>query len=252
MRDLPVFFLLLTVKVLSRLFFRFQVEWVGEVPRRRWSGLRLVAILNHTSLWEPVLVGAAGTPLLWGIAHRGVAPVARKTLRRNSIGLFFKLLARHVVEVTRLPDKTWRNLLEHIDARSLVAILPEGRMKRRNGLDSEGLPMTVRGGIADILRALPGGRMLLVYSGGLHHIQAPGERWPRLFKTIRLRVENLDIAAYRDALLARFGDAGFKRAVIRDLEQRRDTLCPTRPETDAPDAPRREHEDGEVQRAVGA
>ncbi len=242
MKDFLVFLLLLGTKVASRLFFRFRVEWVGTVPERPWSGLRLVAILNHTSLYEPLLTGAAGLPLLWDISHRGVVPVARKTLRRNNIGLFFKLLARHVVEVTRLPDHTWRTLLEHIDERALVTILPEGRMKRRNGLDSDGRQMTVRGGIADILRTIPGGRMLLVYSGGLHHIQAPGELLPRPFRTIRLRVESLDIAAYRESIQEDAGDIGFKRAVIADLEHRRDILCPTTPITDSPDAPSQQSE----------
>ncbi len=238
MKDFVVFLLLLGVKAVSRLFFRFRLEWVGSVPERPWSGLRLVAILNHTSLYEPVLAGAAGLPLLWDISRRGVVPVARKTLRRGNVGLFFRLLARHVVEVTRRPDETWRSLLAHVDERALVAILPEGRMKRRNGLDSDGRPMTVRGGIADILRAIPEGRMLLVYSGGLHHIQAPGELLPRPFRTIRLRVESLDIAAYRHSIMERSDDSSFKRAVIADLEHRRDTLCPTTPVTDSPDAPR--------------
>jgi len=98
---------------------------------------------------------------------------------------------------------------------------------RRNGLDSHGQPMTVRGGIADILDAITSGYMLLVYSGGLHHIQAPGELLPRPFRTIRVSLEIVDIAAYREDLLRRFGRDHFKRAVIADLEHRRDTLCPT-------------------------
>ena len=56
-------------------------------------------------------------------------------------------------------------------------------MKRRNGLDSQGQPMTVRGGIADILEAIPSGPMLIAYSGGLHHVQAPGETLPAVFRT---------------------------------------------------------------------
>ena len=56
---------------------------------------------------------------------------------------------------------------------SMVLILPEGRMRRRNGLDSEGRPMTARGGVADILRAIDDGQLLMAYSGGLHHVQIP-------------------------------------------------------------------------------
>jgi hypothetical protein len=68
--------------------------------------------------------------------------------------------------------------------------------------------------------------MLLAYSGGLHHVQVPGERWPRLWKTIRMRLEVVDLGAYRRDLLAQAGPEGFKRAVIADLERRRDLNCP--------------------------
>ncbi len=90
----------------------------------------------------------------------------------------------------------------------MVMILPEGRMMRRNGLDSNGQPMTVRGGIADILDAIPDGRMLLAYSGGLHHVQAPGDGLPRLFRSIRLNLEAVDIADYRAARRAEAGTSG--------------------------------------------
>jgi hypothetical protein len=76
--------------------------------------------------------------------------------------------------------------------------------------------------------------MLLVYSGGLHHIHAPGERFPRLFQTARLRLELIDIPVYREKLLAEVGERGFKPAVVRDLERRRDSYCPTEDEGDAP------------------
>jgi hypothetical protein len=109
-------------------------------------------------------------------------------------------------------------------------LLPEGRMKRAGGFDATGQPMTVRGGIADILESIGAGRMLLAYSGGLHHVQAPGERFPRLWKTIRMRLELVDIAAYRAGLLAGAGAGlGWKRAVIADLERRRDLFCPCEP-----------------------
>jgi hypothetical protein len=117
----------------------------------------------------------------------------------------------------------------------MVIILPEGRMMRSNGLDSQGRPMTVRGGIADILDAIREGPMLIAYSGGLHHVQAPGERLPRLFKTIRMNFELVDIAAYRAERLAEGPtEAGFKRAVVDDLEARRDRHCPVEPDRPGP------------------
>lgn len=230
MRSIVSFLVLLVVKCVSKIFFHFKVEWVGGRPDDPWSDLRVLAVLHHTSLYEPILLGAAENALLWRVARYGVLPVAAKTMRRT-VGLFFRLLANRVVVVTRKKDHTWQQVLDAIedDPTALMVILPEGRMMRPNGLDSEGRPMTVRGGIADIIRSIPDGYMLLVYSGGLHHIQAPGELLPRPFKTVRLRLELVDIARYREELMARAAKNGFKRAVIEDLEDRRDTHCPTDP-----------------------
>jgi hypothetical protein len=100
-------------------------------------------------------------------------------------------------------------------------------MKRRTGLDSKGREMTVRAGIADILEALPDGRILTVYSGGLHHIQAPGELLPRPFRTILCRFEMIDIASFKLELAAKYPDLPFQTAVVRDLTERRDMYCPT-------------------------
>ena len=78
----------------------------------------------------------------------------------------------------------------------MVLLAPEGRMKLANGLDPQGKPMTVRGGMADILQIIGSGRMLLAYSGGFHHIQVPRQSLPRPFKTIRIRLEPVDVEAY--------------------------------------------------------
>ena len=98
-------------------------------------------------------------------------------------------------------------------------------MKRANGLDLNGNPMTVRGGIADILLAIKEGRMLLAYSGGLHHVQVPGHM-PRPFKTVRMRVENLDIGEYIRQMMAIGGPDQFKKNVMKDLDRRRDMHAP--------------------------
>ena len=217
--------LLLAVKSVARLFYRIDVDWVAPPPADPWPGIRVIAILNHTSLYEPLLAGGVPNRLLREIATRGVVPVAEKTLNRPIVGKFFGLVAPDVVPVTRQRDSSWQELVERIGPRSLVIIAPEGRMKRTTGLDAEGNPMTVRGGIADVLRGVPGGDMLLAYSGGLHHVQAPGELLPRVFKRIAMRLELVDIARYREELLARNGRHGFKRAVIQDLEARRDLHC---------------------------
>ena len=215
--------LLLGIHAVSRLFYRFDVSWVGRPPPADpWAHLRLVAILNHTSLYEPLLAGGVSVRLLRRIARYGIVPVAEKTLRRPVVGRFFRLVAPEVVGVTRQRDQSWQELTSRVRPDSLVIIAPEGRMKRATGLDAEGNRMTVRGGIADLLRAVPDGDMLLAYSGGLHHVQAPGEMLPRPFKRLQMRLELIDIPSYREDLLAESGRHAFKHAVIRDLERRRD------------------------------
>ena len=233
-RSYLVFLLLVLVKAVSRLFYRVDMRWIGDPPPDRWRHIRLLAVLNHTSLYEPLFVGGVPLSFLWRIARHGVLPIARKTAVRPLVGQFYKLIAARVISITRERDESWDEVLSHVDPDAMVALLPEGRMKRSTGLDSAGQPMTVRGGIADLIESLGAGRMLLAYSGGLHHVQAPGERLPRPWKTIRMRLELVDIASYRAALLAQAGATGFKRAVIADLERRRDLLCPCAPPDAAP------------------
>jgi hypothetical protein len=131
-----------------------------------------------------------------------------------------------VVSISRERDHTWAAVLQRIEPGSMVVIAPEGRMKRANGLDAQGKPMTVRGGIADILEVVPQGRMLIAYSGGLHHVQIPGQRLPRVFQPVGMLIELIDIADYRRLMQAEAGSADFRRAVIADLERRRDLYCP--------------------------
>lgn len=225
-RSVLVFIVLMGIRLFTVVCYRLREEWLGEYARRDWTDLRVICILNHTSLAEVLLAGYADAPLLWQFARHGVLPVAEKTMKRR-IGVFFGMLSRHVVVVTRQRDQTWDSVLNKVDTRSLVIILPEGRMKRRNLLDSNGRPLTVRAGIADILEALPSGRMLLLYNGGMHHIQVPGEGWPKLFKPMRVRFELVDIPRYKQEVMLQEGVETFQQAVIQDLTRRRDTLCPT-------------------------
>jgi hypothetical protein len=225
-RSYVVFLVLLAIKVFSRLFYRLDVQWIGEVPPGPWRHLRLAAILNHTSLYEALFAAACPNHFLWRLARHGVVPIADKTRNRALVGRFYGLVAARVISITRERDETWSQVLKQIDPDAMVIILPEGRMKRGTGLDAQGNPMTVRGGIADILETLGEGRVLIAYSGGLHHVHTPGERFPRLFKTIHLRLEVVDIDEYRAARMAEGGHKGFRRAVVHDLERRRDTICP--------------------------
>ncbi len=227
MRSILVYLLLTTIKWLSRFFWRFRGEWIGVPPDGDWSKVKVLMILNHTSLYEPILTGFAPDALLWRFARHGVLPVAEKTMQRR-IGLFFRFLARHVVEVTRQRDHTWEEVLDRVGPEAIIMILPEGRMMRKDGLDSSGREMTIRGGIADILEDVDDGLMAIVYSGGLHHIQAPGELVPRPARQVRARIELVDIPAYRIDLGGAEDMTRFRRAVVDDLTRRRDALCPVR------------------------
>ncbi len=205
MRSQISYAFLRSVKLGSRLFFGYEVKWVGDVPDDPWADARIITILNHTSLYEPLFAGGAPDRVLKQIAGHGVVPVADKTVQRPLVGRFFRLVAEDVMPITRERDDTWDRL--------------------KTGLDLSGNPMTIRGGIADIIRAVPDGRMLLCYSRGLHHIQAPGELLPRLFRTVKARLETVDLPTYREKLLESAGEEGFKRAVIEDLSRRRDLYC---------------------------
>ena len=225
-RSAIVFTILYSLKILSRIFYRHDFAWVGTLPPGDpWSNLRLLVFLNHTSLFEPVFLGVPPARFIWRLAAHGVVPAADKTTDRPLVGMIFKFIAHKVIPITRQRDDTWTQVLATIEENSMVAIAPEGRMKRANGLDLHGNPMTVRGGVADILLSLGHGKMLVAYSGGLHHVQIPGHI-PNVFKTVRLRVEVLDIAEYLRARMAEGGEELFKKNVIRDLERRRDEYCP--------------------------
>lgn len=217
------FCLLAGVKALSRAFYRFKVEWVGKRPRRPFRDTRICILLNHTSLFEPVFLALPPVAWLWKAAAAGLLPGADSTLDRPLAGRFFKWMAADVVSVTRNRDRSWTNFIARVREDNIVIMAPEGRMKRLNGLDKHGRPMSLRGGIVDILNKKTTGTMMILYSGGLHHVQAPGEPNPRLFETIKARLEEVGIEDYKRAM--GHGTAEFRANVIADLEKRRDRHC---------------------------
>lgn len=224
-RSILVFSVLIALKYVSRCFYRHDFAFIGATPADPWKDIRLVTFLNHTSLFEPVFLGGVPNSFIWRLAAHGVVPAADKTTGRPLVGLVFKFVAHHVIPITRERDQTWFAVLHRIDPQSMVVIAPEGRMKRANGLDLHGKPMTVRGGVADIMLAVREGRMLLAYSGGLHHVQVPG-RLPRIFRTVRMRIENHDLATYIADVIREGGPENFKKTVMRDLDRRRDEHAP--------------------------
>ena len=59
--------------------------------------------------------------------------------------------------------------------------------------------MTIKGGFSEILDEMNEGKLMIAYSGGLHHIQSPGQFFPRLFKTVTAKVEMWDSEEYKKA-----------------------------------------------------
>lgn len=226
MRVTPVRFLfLMTIKYLAKLLYRFECGWVGERPLDAgWRDVRLAVLLNHTSLFEPIFLGALPTAFLWSLARRGGFPGAAETMSRPIAGKVLRLLVPRAVSITRRRDESWESFLGQVGTDTVFIIAPEGRMKRPDGLDKHGRPMTLRGGIVDMLLLLRTGTMLVAYSGGLHHVQEPGGGFPKIFKTLTIRFEALSIDAY----LAGFsslepGEA--RKAIVKDLQDRRDRFC---------------------------
>ena len=226
MRRLFNFLILAVIWAGTRIFYRFDFRWLDPVPENPWGRYKVLTILNHTSLFEWLYAGGVPLRFLWFISGHAMVPIADKTINRPIVGRFFKLLAPHMVPITRQADRTWKEVLDRVNEDVMLIILPEGRMKRADGLDRDGNPMTVRGGIADILAAIPEGTMLIAYSGGLHHVQAPGELLPRPFKTLRMTLEEVDIPTYRDSFNHHSDPQEFKNLVKQDLAERRDRYCP--------------------------
>ena len=223
MREFLGFLLLCGVKVFSHLFFRAEFKWPHPKPKNPFD-VRLLVFLNHTSLYEPLFLQAAPFSFLWKLTQHAQLPGADVTLNRPLVGRFWKMLFPKITTITRRKDESWDLFLKQISPQSIIAIAPEGRMKRLNGLDKIGNKMTIRGGVVDIIEKLESGKMLICHSGGLHHVQAPGILIPKLFKTIRMNFEVIDIADY----LAGFSSETKRRKIqiTQDLQHRLDNDCP--------------------------
>lgn len=217
------FFLLGVIKILSLVFFRFSVEWAAPPPANPFGDARIGVLLNHTSLFEPVFFAVFPWRWIWAISQHGLMPGADATLGRPVAGRLFKFMVPNAVSVTRSRDRTWSDFMSLVGEKDVVLISPEGRMKRRTGLDKHGKPMTLKGGIVDILERKTEGTIILIYSGGLHHIHAPGEGLPRLFVRVRVRFEEIAIERYKKD--RGHGTPEFRANVMADLERRRDLHC---------------------------
>ena len=225
MRKIIGFGILSVVKTISHLFYRGTFNWITPTPKNPWANARLMVLLNHTSLYEPLYVQALSFPFLWNLASRMNVPGADVTLNRPIVGKLWKLMMPNISSVTRKRDHSWSNYLNSIKPDSIIMIAPEGRIKRAGGKDKNGRPMTVQGGVADILENLSDGGMILCLSGGLHHIQTPGQTLPRLFKPIRMNLAYIDIKEYKE----KFQDLSpreRKLKITQDLQTRLENDCP--------------------------
>ena len=128
--------------------------------------------------------------------------------------------------ITRKRDDSWKQFLESMHPDCIIIIAPEGRMKRKTGLDLEGNKMTVRAGVVDILTTVNTGQMIFAYSGGLHHVQVPGEGFPRLFKTLKMDLETYEVAEYKAMFKEEVGSRAWRKEVIEDMQQRLETKPP--------------------------
>lgn len=225
MKKIIGFGILSVVKTISHLFYRGKFTWITPTPQNPWANARLMVLLNHTSLYEPLYVQALSFPFLWNLASRMNVPGADVTLNRPIVGKLWKLMMPNISSVTRKRDHSWSNYLNSIKPDSIIMIAPEGRMKRANGKDKFGKPMTVQGGVADILENITDGGMILCLSGGLHHIQTPGQRLPRLFKPIHMNLAYIDIKDYKDQFKD-FSPRERKLKITQDLQRRLESDCP--------------------------
>ncbi|MCT8335077.1 1-acyl-sn-glycerol-3-phosphate acyltransferase [Leptospira sp. 85282-16] len=224
MRRTLAFLILLIVTFLSKVFYKGHFRWLDPIPKNPWKQIRLIVFLNHTSLYEVVYSKILPFSYLWHLSGHFKIPGADTTLKRPIVGTFLKLLIPNLYSVSRKNDETWDLYLQSLKPTDIVMITPEGRMKRPTGFDKFGKPMTVRAGVADIMEKMDDGMMLLCLSGGLHHVQAPGQFFPKLFKNIHMNFSYIDIKSYK----AQFPESKRERklAIVQDLQRRLETDCP--------------------------
>ena len=216
--------LLFLLKIMSHLFYKTRQKWLSK--DKNWDDVKLVVLLNHTSLFEFAYTSVMPFSYLKRMASHLVFPVADITYKRKIFGTFLKFLGVSVRSLSRKKDNTWFDFLSQIKRDSILIFLPEGRMKRKTGLDKQGRQMTVRGGIVDVLKHFKGKKMVFAYSGGLHHVLAPGDQFPKVLKNIAISLETVRVNDYLNNFTLEDGSLD-RIAIFKDLEKRRDLFCPS-------------------------
>ena len=101
-------------------------------------------------------------------------------------------------------------------------------MKRKDGLDKDGRPMTIKSGVADVLKIIQEGKMVMGFSSGLHQVQVPGQVIPKIFQKVCMNAEIIDISTYlasfRPGLFSENSEesAQTSYAIMQDLERRKE------------------------------
>ena len=208
------------LKLAGNVVYPSRLDWISEEPES-WSDVSLILILNHTSLFEFVYGVSLPYSFLRELSKRLIIPVAASTMK-NPLGNFvFSNLAPKTIQLTRRRDQSWLKFLDSIDSNDICIFMPEGRMKRLDGLDKSGKPMTIKTGVVDLLERYRGKKMVLVYSSGLHHVLPPGKHVPKIFQPILAKTELLSVDSY----LKQFEGQHLNESVPKDLEERRDRYC---------------------------
>ena len=226
MKSFLSFFMLLMIKGISNIFYKFEVEWPIRKKDIPWDNIKLIVLLNHTSLLEPLYAGCLPISFLRRLSRKMVAPGADKTLNRPIVGTLYKIFSPGMTAITRKRDDSWQQFMDSIAKDSVIVIIPEGRMKRKNGLDINGQKMTVKGGIADVLSQIHAGEMAIAYSGGLHHVNYPGENRIHLFKKLRLKLEIVNIPQYNAQFSETIGSSEWRKKVVADMQEKLEKNCP--------------------------
>ena len=231
------FSILMTVKTVFRCFYRFEVPVHTmhlEDSKPDYSKVKLFLLLNHTSLFEPAFLAGFSNSLLWQMSNRFVYPVATKTMKKPLFNRIFRSLAPKTVPISRKRDGSWEKFINEVEADSMVGIAPEGHMKRTNGLDGKGCPLVVRPGFTDVMKKLDGGQVMILYSGGLHHVQAPGTGLPKPFKTIRGRLEIWSREVFTKQATSLYPELEYGEALAKFVTLRRDLFCDYKVKQPAP------------------
>ena len=93
------------VKLFGQIFYRFEGRFIGDQDPD-WTDVKLIMLINHTSLYEPLFLGVAPLGILWAGSSRFLVPGADKTLNRPIVGWFFKNLVPRMISISRKRDHT--------------------------------------------------------------------------------------------------------------------------------------------------